>query len=146
MSVEDYFKKMEMAMMRTDVQEDLEATMARVLYGLKPEIAELVELQHYLDISEMLDKAVNVKRHLKRRSSACQNTNYQAGNWRNSQPRREEEATASISRPRPRTTTPKPVPKVDTKVVQEVSKSYNRDKKCFKYQGFGHISSQCSNQ
>ena len=35
MMVVDYFKEMEMAMMRADVHEDLEATMARFLRGLR---------------------------------------------------------------------------------------------------------------
>jgi len=33
-SVEDYYKEMEVAMIRTDIQEDREATMARFLAGL----------------------------------------------------------------------------------------------------------------
>ncbi|XP_071927434.1 uncharacterized protein [Coffea arabica] len=61
-SVEDYFKDMEMLMMRADVNEDAETTMAQFLNGLKSNIAEIVELQHYMDMSEMLDKAVKVER------------------------------------------------------------------------------------
>ena len=62
MSIEDYFKEMEMAMMRADVLEDLEVTMPRFLRGVKPEIAEVVELLHYFDMNELLDKVVKVER------------------------------------------------------------------------------------
>lgn len=44
MSIEGYFKEMEMVMMRANIQEDLEATMAGFLNGLRLEIVERVEL------------------------------------------------------------------------------------------------------
>ena len=43
-SVEDYYKKMEIAMIRANVEKDREATMARFLNGLNQEIANKVEL------------------------------------------------------------------------------------------------------
>ena len=36
-------------MIRTNVEEDREATMARFLVGLNQDIANQVELQHYVD-------------------------------------------------------------------------------------------------
>ena len=51
--------------------------------GLRVEIADVVKLQHYLDMVELLDKAVKVERRLKRRGIACQNSNFQSENWRN---------------------------------------------------------------
>ena len=50
LSVENYYKEMEMPLMKAGLCENGEATMARFLHGLRPEIAEVVELQHYLDI------------------------------------------------------------------------------------------------
>ena len=79
MSMEDYYKEIEMAMKRADVQENLEATMSKFLNGLRPEIAEIVELQHYLDMNKLLDKAMKVERCLKRRGNICANSNYQVG-------------------------------------------------------------------
>ncbi|XP_058005398.1 uncharacterized protein LOC131181367 [Hevea brasiliensis] len=46
-SVEEYYKAMEIALIRADVEEDREATMVRFLNGLNPEIANIVELQPY---------------------------------------------------------------------------------------------------
>ena len=80
MFVEDYYKKMEMAMMRAEVQQDLEATMSRLLKCLRPEIVEIVELQYYLDMNELLDKAMKVERCLKRRGNTHHNSNYETGN------------------------------------------------------------------
>jgi hypothetical protein len=60
-SVEDYYKEMEIAMIRADVKEDQEATMARFLNGLNQEIANVVELQHYVEIEEMVQKVVKIE-------------------------------------------------------------------------------------
>ena len=47
-SVDDYHKEMEIAMIQAYVEEDREATMARFLNGLNRDIANVVELQHYV--------------------------------------------------------------------------------------------------
>ena len=44
MSVDEYHKEMEITMIRANVDEDREATMARFLSGLNKNIADLVEL------------------------------------------------------------------------------------------------------
>jgi hypothetical protein len=43
-SVEDYHKEMEVAIIRANVEEDREATMARFLSGLNRDIANVIEL------------------------------------------------------------------------------------------------------
>ena len=43
-SMDDYHKEMEIAMIRANVEEDREATMARFLNGLNRDIANVVEL------------------------------------------------------------------------------------------------------
>ena len=43
-SVDDYYKEMEIAMIRANVGENREATMARFLHGLNREIADVVEM------------------------------------------------------------------------------------------------------
>ncbi|KAL4318276.1 hypothetical protein GQ457_18G000280 [Hibiscus cannabinus] len=52
-TVEDFFKEMEMPIMRTNIVEDREATMARFLAGLNIEIANVVELQHYVELEDI---------------------------------------------------------------------------------------------
>jgi hypothetical protein len=51
--VEDYHKEMEVAMIRANVEEDREATMARFLSRLNRDIANVIELQHYVKIEYM---------------------------------------------------------------------------------------------
>ncbi|XP_044497617.1 uncharacterized protein LOC123219690 [Mangifera indica] len=52
-SVEEYHQEMEMAMIRANIEEDREATMAHFLSSLNRDIANLVELHHYIDFEDM---------------------------------------------------------------------------------------------
>jgi hypothetical protein len=53
---------MEIAMVPTNVVEDREATMARFLNGLNQDIANVVELQYYVELEHMVHMAMNVER------------------------------------------------------------------------------------
>ncbi|XP_061342999.1 uncharacterized protein LOC133289145 [Gastrolobium bilobum] len=68
-SVEDYFKEMETTMIRANIDEDCEATMARFLLGLNRDIANVVELQHYVELDDMVHMAIKVERQLKRKGT-----------------------------------------------------------------------------
>ena len=63
-SVDDYHKEMEIAMIWANVEEDREATMARFLNKLNQDIANMVELQHYVELEDMVHMAINVERQL----------------------------------------------------------------------------------
>ena len=69
-SVDEYFKEMKVAMIQANVEEDWEATMARFLAGLNREIANIVELQHYVELEDMVHIAMKVERQLKWRGSS----------------------------------------------------------------------------
>ena len=60
-SMDDYHKEMEIAMIRANVEEDREATMARFLNGLNRDIANVVELQHYMEFEDMVHMAIKVE-------------------------------------------------------------------------------------
>ena len=51
--VDEYHKEMEIAMIRANVVEH-EATMARFLNGLNRDIANVLELQHYVELEDMV--------------------------------------------------------------------------------------------
>ncbi|KAI9153056.1 hypothetical protein LWI28_005142 [Acer negundo] len=59
--VEYYYKEIEIAMIRADIEEDQEATMARFLNVLNRDIANVVELQHYVELNDMVHVAIKVK-------------------------------------------------------------------------------------
>ena len=58
---------MEVAMIRANIEEDRETTMARFLQGLNSEIANVVELQHYVEVEDMVHMAIKIEKQLKRR-------------------------------------------------------------------------------
>ncbi|KAJ9183305.1 hypothetical protein P3X46_007175, partial [Hevea brasiliensis] len=59
---------MEIAMIRANVEEDREATMARFLNGLNKDIAHIVELHHCVELEDMVHMAMKVERQLKSKS------------------------------------------------------------------------------
>ena len=52
-------------MIKANVEENREATMARFLRGLNKNIADVMELQHYVEIEEMVNLAMKVEKQLK---------------------------------------------------------------------------------
>ncbi|KAL1535253.1 hypothetical protein AAHA92_31333 [Salvia divinorum] len=72
-SVDEYYKEMEIAMIRVNVEEDREATMARFLCGLNREIANIVELQHYVELEDMVHMAMKVEGQLKKKGTFQKN-------------------------------------------------------------------------
>ena len=61
-SVEDYHQEMELLMIRLGLEEDVEVTMARFLAGMNTEIANEVELHHYIEMEELVHKAIQVEK------------------------------------------------------------------------------------
>ncbi|RDX97027.1 hypothetical protein CR513_20245, partial [Mucuna pruriens] len=139
MKVQNYFEEMKIVMTRANVKEDHEVTMARFIGGLKNEIVDVVKLQHYMEIEDLLHKAVQVERQLKSKSSskfASSSSSSWRSNWKNNK--------VVIN------------PKVDVKAKYsnapskgkiDINGSYrSHDIKYFRCQGVGHIASQCPNK
>ncbi|RDX66199.1 hypothetical protein CR513_55054, partial [Mucuna pruriens] len=81
MSVQNYFKEMKIAMIKANMKEDHEVTMARFIGCLKKEIVDVVELQHYMEIEDLMHKAIQVERQLKSKSSS-KFTSSSSSSWR----------------------------------------------------------------
>ena len=62
-SVDDYHKEIEIVMIRANVEEDRESTMARFFNGMNRDIANVVELE------DMVHITIKVERQLKRKGT-----------------------------------------------------------------------------
>ncbi|XP_075521546.1 LOW QUALITY PROTEIN: uncharacterized protein LOC142554754 [Primulina tabacum] len=142
-SVEDYYKEMEVVMIRANVEEDSEATMARFLCGLNREIHDQVELRHYLDLDEMVQMAIKVEQQLKRRGVVRTNqTGGSSSSWRSNVVKHEENKLVT----KPKIETKQKAPKQGVQGKSETPSNRSRDVRCFRCQGLGHISSECPNK
>ena len=70
--MDDYHKKMEIAMILANVKEDREATMARFLNGLNRDIS-------YMELEDMVHTTIEVEQQLKRKGTrSFQNPSFSA--------------------------------------------------------------------
>ena len=132
---------MEIVMIRANVEENRETTIARFLNGLNRDIANVVELQHYVELEDMVHMAVKVERQLKRKGTwSFQNLGFSAL-WR-SNGRKDKGAFFKS-----KTETPKTRDEVsDVNKGKTKSQTCNRDIKCFCCLRVGHIALQCPNK
>ena len=79
-------------MTRANIEEDREATMARFLEGLNKQIQSVVELQHYVELKDMVHMAIKIENQVKRRDST--NTRSEpspiSSTWKSNQWRKED--------------------------------------------------------
>ena len=113
-SVKEYYKEMKVAMTRENIEEDREATMARFLAGLNRQIQNVVELQHYLELKDMVHMAIKIENQVKRRDSTNTRSepNPISSTWKSNQWRKEDKP-------------PNAKPKIEQE--QEVTRQGNQD-------------------
>ena len=73
--MDDYHKKMEIAMIRANVKEDREATMARFLNGLNRDIS-------YMELEDMVHTTIKVEQQLKRKGTWSFQNSGSSASWR----------------------------------------------------------------
>jgi hypothetical protein len=70
-SVKDYHKEMKITMIRANVVKDKKVIMAKLLNRLNKKIINVVELQHYVQLEDMVHMATKIERQLKRKVITC---------------------------------------------------------------------------
>ena len=129
-------------MIRANIEEDRESTMARFINGLNPDIADKVELQHYVEMEDLVHLAVKIEKQLKTRGSMRGNRFSEQPAWKktfNQDEKSSFKPRGDVAKPSTSTapTTSSPGPSAQKK--PETSFQRNRDIKCFKCQGVGHF-------
>jgi hypothetical protein len=145
-TVDEYHKEMEIAMIRANVVEDREAIMARFLNGLNWDIANVVELQHYVELEDMVHMATKVERQLRKGHARPAFNSGSSSSWK---PNLKREGTVQPRSFVPsRTELPKAKVDVptDTKGKSKTQPKRTHDVKCFRCQGHGHYASECPNK
>jgi len=123
------------ALIRANINEEHEATMARFLHGLNSDIRDVVELQNYVELEELVHQAIKVEQQLKRKGTMKRGSSnfYQTGLQDKS---KKDGATSSNTS----ATTPQ---RTQNKFNEAPKKTRTSDIKCFKCSGRGHIASEC---
>ncbi|KAF8088611.1 hypothetical protein N665_0534s0001 [Sinapis alba] len=123
---------MEILMLKAAVDEDSEATMARFLAGLNRDVQDILELQEYVDIYELLHKAILIEKQMKRKLNP-------RASYGNTIPSYGKDDKVFVK--------PKEEAKAPGRNDQGKSPTTRtRDVKCFKCHGIGNYASECTNK
>ena len=140
-STDDFHKEMEIAMIWANAEEDKEATMMRFLNGLSRDIANMVELQHYVELKDMVHMAMKVEWQFKKKGTWSFQNPGSSTSWRLNG--RKDKGVVFKSKTEP----PKRRDEVSSvNKGKNESQTHNCDIKCFRCLGVGHIASQCPNK
>jgi hypothetical protein len=88
LSVDEYYKEMELLMIRTETAEATEATMARFFNGLNLEVQDRVEMTVYYNIEDLVHQAQRAEQQIKRRGTT-------SNTWRRLQHQGDDIGTSS---------------------------------------------------
>jgi len=137
-SMDYYCKEMDIFLIRAQIDESQETTMARFLHGLNREIQDMVELHHYASLEDLIHQAIKVDQQLKRKQT-YKKSPYGSSTWKDKETFKKEEGSSFKSHEKGAA-----LGKNNSKPTPTSSKVSSI--KCFKCLGKGHIASQCPNK
>jgi len=162
-SVDEYFKEMELLLVRTGTREDLESKMARFLEGLNEEISGYVEMFPYHNLQDLVDQAMRTEKKIQQESRGKSFGNHTiAAPWRKQQSNasygggRSQGAAArsspSIANSKMAVSTASSPANQQRSAANSVaptiasgatSSTRSREIECHKCHGRGHVAAQC---
>ncbi|RDY04587.1 hypothetical protein CR513_11679, partial [Mucuna pruriens] len=132
-NVKKYHKEMEMDLLRAQIMESKEATVARILNGHYRDIQEIVELKHYITLEDLIHQSTNMELQLKK-TNASRNLYSSYSSWKG------KEWEKGRSR---RKKSPKKWNEISQALFLTSSATKSSSIKCL---GKGHIASECPNK
>jgi hypothetical protein len=145
-TVDEYHKEIEMTMIWTSVVEDREATMARFLNWLNRDIANVIELQHYVELEDIVHMTTKVERQLRKGHVQPSFNSSSSSSWK---PNLKREGIVRLRSFVPSRIEP-PKAKVGVPIgdngKSETQPKRTCDVKCFRCQGHGQYASECPNK
>ncbi|KAK1681403.1 hypothetical protein QYE76_042251 [Lolium multiflorum] len=143
-TVEEFFKEMELTMMRANIQESEDQTIARFFNGLNYPIKRVVEFQQYSNMVELVHQASKAERQVNEDIKYSKSKQYFASKIATSTPTTSVKPTAS--------STPSKQPSIQSRMKQTVSSTASSKAStgpsnvtCFKCGTQGHKSFECKN-
>ncbi|XP_027348022.1 uncharacterized protein LOC113859448 [Abrus precatorius] len=130
--VEEYTREFELLLMKCDIQKKEEQTIARFLGGLNPKISQLVQLQQYWTLDDVIKLAIRVEKQLPKRSIFQPSSSRSPFTPCKAQPSQRTAPNKTLSNPIKDTSPKQP--------------TQSKSPKCFKCQGYGHIAFDCPNR
>ncbi|RDY03217.1 hypothetical protein CR513_13222, partial [Mucuna pruriens] len=132
------YKEMEMDLMKDQIWESGEATMARFLHNLNKKVQDVVELQQYATLRELVHRTIKVEMQIKRRSTSRRP--YLGSSGGDSERKREKEKVKRDKSLKKESDSSHDQKEITTTLTPNAPRTSNI--KCFKYLGRGHIASQ----
>jgi len=134
-------------MIRANVVEDRQANMARFLNGLNRKITNVVELQHYVELEDMVHMATKAEEQIKRNGQV--KSVFNSGSLSSWKPNLRREGTAQPKPFVPPNAEPlkaKGEVFTSSKSKSETQSKCTRDVKCFKCYGHDYYALECPNK
>ncbi|KAK1693906.1 hypothetical protein QYE76_010603 [Lolium multiflorum] len=143
-TVEEFFKEMELTMMRANIQESENQTIARFFNGLNYPIKRIMEFQQYSNMVELVHQASKAERQVNEDIKYSKSKQYFASKLATSTPTTSVKPTTS--------STPSKQPSIQSRMKQTVSSTASSKAStgpsnvtCFKCGTQGHKSFECKN-